>query len=57
MTLHRAALADLAREAIACRHIGYRAALDKLHELQRNITPELLLKLISDAEQNREQQP
>jgi hypothetical protein len=53
MTLHRSALAELARECIACRHVGYRVALEKLHELQRSITPEMILKLVADAERDR----
>lgn len=56
MTLHRAALAELAREAIAARHVGYRAAIEKLQELRREINPEMILRLIEDAqaEQARE---
>jgi hypothetical protein len=55
MTLNRTELRKLARETIAARHSGYRAALDHLHQLQRQITPELLIELLDDAERGAPQ--
>lgn len=48
MTLNRTELRRLARETIAARHSGYRAALDALHGMQRQITPEMLLDLLDE---------
>lgn len=50
MTLRREHLAYAAREAIASRHVGYRTAIEKTVEMQRNITPEALLELLDKSE-------